>query len=853
MTVSATPVSSAFAADFGPKGATLTVEPGETRSRETLTITATLDGIHAPNTTVEVTGSVTAGRVRSSPEARSLTITEEDLPPVVTLALSKRSIEEGGDASEVTAELSEMGSLSSAPVTVTVTVTPDSPATAADFLPPGETTLTIAPGDRASPPGRVRIVSSPLDGIHAPDKTLTVSGLVSGGNGVVEDPATETLTITEEDLPPVVTLALSKRSIEEGGDASEVTAELSEMGSLSSAPVTVTVTVTPDSPATAADFLPPGETTLTIAPGDRASPPGRVRIVSSPLDGIHAPDKTLTVSGLVSGGNGVVEDPATETLTITEEDLPPVVTLALSKRSIEEGGDASEVTAELSEMGSLSSAPVTVTVTVTPDSPATAADFLPPGETTLTIAPGDRASPPGRVRIVSSPLDGIHAPDKTLTVSGLVSGGNNGVVEDPATETLTITEEDLPPVVTLALSKRSIEEGGDASEVTAELSEMGSLSSAPVTVTVTVTPDSPATAADFLPPGETTLTIAPGDRASPPGRVRIVSSPLDGIHAPDKTLTVSGLVSGGNNGVVEDPATETLTITEEDLPPVVTLALSKRSIEEGGDASEVTAELSEMGSLSSAPVTVTVTVTPDSPATAADFLPPGETTLTIAPGDRASPPGRVRIVSSPLDGIHAPDKTLTVSGLVSGGNGVVEDPATETLTITEEDRLPEVTLELDPPSIEEDGGGSVVRARLSGPSSAAVTVTVTVTPNSPATAADFAQRGTLLTIAEGATASTGTVRIEATNNDIDGPDKTFEVTGSVAGRPRRSGSGVADADDHRRRADAGGDAGSDAGVDLGRRRREPGDGAAERRDERGSDAGGDGVGRLRPGTRTPSG
>ena len=43
------------------------------------------------------------------------------------------------------------------------------------------------------------------------------------------------------------------------------------------------------------------------------------------------------------------------------------------------------------------------------------------------------------------------------------------------------------------------------------------------------------------------------------------------------------------------------------------------------------------------------------------------------------------------------------------------------------------------------------------------------------------RRGTTLTIAAGSTVSTGTVTLTAVDNDVDAPDKTVTVSGSVTG------------------------------------------------------------------------
>ena len=100
--------------------------------------------------------------------------------------------------------------------------------------------------------------------------------------------------------------------------------------------------------------------------------------------------------------------------------------------------------------------------------------------------------------------------------------------------------------------------------------------------------------------------------------------------------------------------------------------------------------------------------------------------------------------------VDAPNKTITVSGSASGGHDV-EDPASQTLTITDDEGTPTATLKLTPDEIGEMGEVSRVTATLTGPSSQPVTVMVSAVAVSPAVSGDFAlSANETLTIAAGA-------------------------------------------------------------------------------------------------------
>ena len=117
---------------------------------------------------------------------------------------------------------------------------------------------------------------------------------------------------------------------------------------------------------------------------------------------------------------------------------------------------------------------------------------------------------------------------------------------------------------------------------------------------------------------------------------------------------------------------------------------------------------------------------------------------------------------------------------------------------------PAVTLELSPSSIGENGGSSTVTARLAPASSAATTVTVAAVAVAPAVAEDFTlSASTTLTIVAGQTESTGTVTVQAVDNDVDAPDKTVRVSGTATNSQAVTGPSDVTAHHHRRRRAAG--------------------------------------------------
>ena len=305
------------------------------------------------------------------------------------------------------------------------------------------------------------------------------------------------------------------------------------------------------------------------------------------------------------------------------------------------------------------------------------------------------------------------------------------------------------------------------------------------------------------------------------------------LDSPDKSVTLTG--TGANALGPVDVTGATLTLTDNEDVPTVALVLSPSSIAEDGGVSTVTASLS--GGASGEAITITVSATAAS-AEAGDFALSSARTLIIAKGATAST-GAVT-VSAVNDATDAPNQTVTVSGAISGGYGLVAALAPVTLTLTDDDLLPEAALVLSPVSILENGGVSTVTARLTNPSSEAVTLTVSAAAVAPAVAMDFTRTGTTLTIAAGATTSTGVVTVTAEDNGVRAPDKMVTVSATARRRWRGHGSVGRDVGDQGGRGDADGHAVAVAAVDPGEQRSFVGDRGALAPVKRSGD--GDGVG-----------
>ena len=229
---------------------------------------------------------------------------------------------------------------------------------------------------------------------------------------------------------------------------------------------------------------------------------------------------------------------------------------------------------------------------------------------------------------------------------------------------------------------------------------------------------------------------------------------------------MSGTVS--SPGVLA-PAGATLTILDDDTTAVLTLEVDATTIAEDGGAVTVTVTT---GTGSTFDTDQAITLVLGGSATEGEDYELSATELTLPAGDSSV----TATVMGLDDAVFEGGETVLISGLHNGA----AFGAGQTVTITDDEAAPEVTLVLNPDSIAEDDGTSTVTATLSSAITEPFTVTVAVEPNAPAVAEDFVLSGGTLSFAAETTESTGEVTITAVNNDVDQADKTLQISGTAS-------------------------------------------------------------------------
>ena len=703
----------AWGVTAGPQTVTI-----PTTGSATLTLPTTDDGADEPDGSVTVTVTDGDGYTVGSAASGSVTVQDDD-EPAVTLAAGTSPVTEGGDATftltatpppaadlavSVTVATDGAWGVTAGPQTVTIPTT-------------GSATLTLPTTD---------------DGADEPDGSVTVT--VTDGDGyTVGAAASGNITIEDDDAPP---------GTPDWTDYQTVVSYLVE------------VRDNPKNTAVKGNPVHIAKWNRVLEAVGHNTGTGLAPMAASEIHAKAAqwPDSPFRAASVyLTSLDDTDPDEPPDTPAVT----PPAVTVSADAASVTEGGSATfTLTADPAPASSLS---VSVTVTTAGDYGVTA------GSQTVTIDTTGSAT-----LTLATTGDATDEPDGSVTAT--VTDGSGYTVGTPASGTVALRDDDVP-VVTIAADAASVTEGGTAVfTLTASPAPAAAL---PVSVAVATDGEYDITAGTqtvTLPTtGSATLTLATTD---------------DTTDEPDGSATVT--VQTGSGYTVGTPASGTVAVRDDDLPPpVVTIAAKAASVTEGGDAVfTLTADRAPAAALT---VELAVSETGEGDHVAASDE--GPATVTIAKDTTEA----VFTLATVNDAVDEPDTSATVT-VEAGAGYTVGAPASASVEVTDDDAPSAAPALSVGDSTAKEGARFPVMAftvRLSSPAPAPVRVYVSTRPSAPVSARpgqDYAPGSSDLTFRAGETEKQVWILIYDDSHD-EGAE-TFEVVLSQA-KGATIGDGVA--------------------------------------------------------------
>ncbi|WP_162288563.1 Calx-beta domain-containing protein [Tenacibaculum jejuense] len=598
-----TATGTAGTSDYTTTTTTVTIPAGSTSINVSIPVTD--DTTDEPNETFTVNGNVTSGNTSNTDPSGTVTITDNDGTPVVSIG--DVTVDEGAGTTSVPVSIDVPSSVD----TVITIVTSDGSADSGDYT-TTTTTVTIPAGSTSVN------VSIPItdDTTAEPTETFTVNGTVTSGNTSNTDPS-GTVTILDNDSSttlPVV--AIGDVIVDEDAGTATVPVSIDVPSSVD----TVITIVTSDGSADSGDYT-TTTTTVTIPVGSTSVN------VSIPItdDTTDEPDETFTVNGTVTSGNTSNTDPS-GTVTILDNDSSttlPVVTIG--DVIVDEDAGTATVPVSIDVPSSVD----TVITIVTSDGSADSGDYT-TTTTTVTIPAGSTSVN------VSIPItdDTTAEPTETFTVNGTVTSGNTSNTDPSGTVTI-LDNDSSTTLPVVAIGDVIVDEDAGTATVPVSIDVPSSVD----TVITIVTSDGSADSGDYT-TTTTTVTIPVGSTSVN------VSIPItdDTTDEPDETFTVNGTVTSGNTSNTDPSGTVTILDNDPDtrLPGSLDDSVTTDEDEE--------IEIDILGNDTDVPSSGTLTVTD-----------PANGTVTIDNGGTPNDPSDDTVTYTPDPGFSGTDTfTYTV-------------------------------------------------------------------------------------------------------------------------------------------------------------------------------------------------
>ncbi len=642
--------------------------------------------------------------------ATTVNITDNDtLDKTWTLSLAPNEVTEGAGETEVTVTATRSGTATAvADTDIAISVAGVTATAGEDFAAVGNFTISVPAGE-SSATGTFDLTPTD-DALDEADETLVVSGTLAD-NSV----APATLTITDNDDAPALSIAAPAAVVE--GDSGESDMDFTvTLSAASGRQVTVKYALGGGTATSGTDHAALAGGALTFAAGDTE----KTLTVKVTGDELDEPDETV-VMVLSEPVNATIAK-STVTATITDDDSSPVVAPLLAPAG-KKVGETVEITAQ-----------------------ATDDDGDTVGWTWTRVS--GPALPQGavvnRAKFSMVPTEaGAYA----LRVTADDDNGNTDSEDVTVTVAASATVS-VPKTLTFAESAGNVTFKVTASEsfgkaVTFEVSYSGTARGA-----------ADVADGDYDNDAVTEVVFNAGDTE------KEISVPIndDTLAEGEETIIVTLALAEGNSlpdGHTAGNLATTVNITDNDtLDKTWTLSLAPNEVTEGAGETEVTVTATRSGTATAvADTDIAISVAGVTATAGEDFAAVGNFTISVPAGE-SSATGTFDLTPTD-DALDEADETLVVSGTLAD-NSV----APATLTITDNDDAPALSIAAPAAVVEGDSGESDMdfTVTLSAASGRQVTVKYALGGGTATSGTDHAAfAGGALTFAAGDTEKTLTV------------------------------------------------------------------------------------------------
>jgi len=591
------------------------------------------------------------------------------------------------------------------------------------------------------------------------DETFTVS--LSNVTGATATDSQATGTIGNDDVQP--TIQISGATVVEGNSGQKSVEVMLQTSDVSEQDVTFNV-------ATADGSAKAGQDYVALSGSGKISAGERIATVSMQVNGDTTPeiDEAFTVS--LSNVIGATILQGTGTVTITNDDGEPPVTISIADGTILEQYPGSPGMAAVT-LSKASATRVTFDIATANGTALAGSDYVAKSQAGLSFAPGETL-----VWVSVSGLnDAIDEPNETFTLN--LSNVSGAVVGD-AQALFTIQDDDEPPF--LSINDATFAEGNSGDHVEPVLVTLSSPSLADVTFSVSTSDGTATAGSDYVAVDSAAYTIPAGNTSV----MVLVTVSGDGTIEPNETLNLTlGNVAGANVG----DGSAVATISDDDAPVGPTLSIGNVAVTEGSAGTSLATFTVTLSAAQTGPVNFDL-ATADGTATAgSDYVAKSNPGMRIPAGSSS----KTFAVTINGDTTQESFETFFVNLTNPVGATIAHGQAMG--TIIDDDGAGTPTLSIADASVSEGNSGTKVltfTVNLSPSASVPVTYNIATSNGTATSGSDYvASSLTGETIAAWTTSKTFAVTISGDTTTE--ANETFNVTlSNVSGATLGDGSAV---------------------------------------------------------------
>ena len=573
----------------------------------------------------------------------------------------------GATTITVTAEVDGVSPFNTA-TTLPITVTGSGVASAVDFASVPNFNIVV-PGGATS--GSATFTLTPEnDLVDETDETITIASTSSLVNG------TDEISLRDDDAAPTgISLDATPNVAHEDGGAQLFTVTATVDGRTTYATAqTIPITVTGTLAASAVDFTPVPDFSIEILAEGRS---GSATFTLTPEnDSVSETDETITIAS----SNAAVTN-AINFLLRDDDAAPRGINILTNTNVVYEdlGPQDIEVTLEVSGSTTYTT-DQTVPLSVTGTGAAGVVGFDPVANFSIVLpAQALTASSTFTITPVNNLLD-----EETETIT-LASSSSE--VTGPAT--INLVDDDPTPSITLDATPAAVSEADGATQITITAGWDGQVAF-PIdqVIPLSITGSGTGAAVDFTSVTNLDLRIAAGANS---GTATFTLTPVDDSEDEvDEVITISS-----TNSLVSTSAT--ITLTDDDASPTISLAVNPTDITESDGETVITLTASINGLTTFGETqTIPIDVTGSGITAAVDFLPVQDFNITLVAGAYSE---TATFTLTPIDDSEdETNETITVAST----SALVTNSAT--IVIVDDDATPSVRLSATPGSVREDDG-----------------------------------------------------------------------------------------------------------------------------------------------------